>query len=191
MNNTRRINKTFKTIDLAYMALGAVMISICSWISIPTIIPFTMQTFAVFFVLSVLGGKRGTLTIIVYILLGVIGIPVFAQFTSGLGVLLGSTGGYIVGFVFMGLAYWLITGLFGKKPYTEIFAMLIGLVVLYSFGTAWFMIIYAQTNETIGLAMVLAWCVIPFIIPDLIKLVLALTFARRISTKRSFNELTT
>ncbi len=183
MNNTRRINKTFKTIDLAYMALGAVMISICSWISIPTIIPFTMQTFAVFFVLSVLGGKRGTLTIIVYILLGVIGIPVFAQFTSGLGVLLGSNGGYIVGFVFMGLAYWLITGLFGKKPYTEIFAMLIGLVVLYSFGTAWFMIIYAQTNETIGLAMVLAWCVIPFIIPDLIKLVLALTLARRISTK--------
>lgn len=183
MNNTRRMKKTMKTIDLVYIALGAVMISICSWISIPTTIPFTMQTFAVFFVLSVLGGKRGTLTILVYILLGVIGIPVFAQFTSGLGVLLGSTGGYIVGFVFMGLAYWLITGLFGKKRFIEITAMLIGLIVLYSFGTAWFMIFYAQTNETIGLAMVLVWCVIPFIIPDLIKLVLALTFARRISIK--------
>ncbi|MEJ8737995.1 biotin transporter BioY [Erysipelotrichaceae bacterium HCN-30851] len=183
MNNIRRLNKTFKTIDLAYMALGAVMISICSWISIPATIPFTMQTFAVFFVLSVLGGKRGTLSIIVYILLGVIGIPVFAQFTSGLGVLLGSTGGYIVGFIFMGLTYWLIIGFFGKKLYTEILAMVIGMVVLYSFGTAWFMIFYAQTNEAIGLAMVLAWCVIPFIIPDLIKLVLALTLARRISTK--------
>lgn len=183
MKNIKKMNKAIKTIDLAYIALGAVMIAICSWISIPTTIPFTMQTFAVFFVLSVLGGKRGTLTIIVYILLGVIGIPVFAQFTSGLGVLLGSTGGYIVGFVFMGLIYWIIMELFGKKLYTEIFAMLFGMVILYSFGTAWFMIIYAQTNESIGLAMVLAWCVIPFIIPDLIKLTLALIFARRISKK--------
>lgn len=181
MNNTKEMKNKLKTIDLAYMALGAVLIAVCSWISIPTTIPFTMQTFAVFFVLSALGGKRGTVAIIVYVMLGAVGIPVFAQFTSGIGILLGNTGGYIVGFIFMGLAYWLIVGLLGKKLWVEIFAMVIGIVVLYSFGTIWFMIVYAQANEAVGFAMVLAWCVIPFIIPDLIKLGLAITLAQRLT----------
>lgn len=181
MNNTKEIKSKLKTIDLVYIALGAVLIAVCSWISIPTTIPFTMQTFAVFFVLSVLGGKRGTVAIIVYVMLGAIGIPVFAQFTSGIGILLGNTGGYIVGFIFMGLAYWLIVRLLGKKLWVEIFAMVVGIVVLYSFGTVWFMIVYTQTNEAVGFVMVLAWCVIPFIIPGLIKLGLAITLAQRLA----------
>lgn len=180
MNNTKEMKK-LKTVDLVYMALGAVLITICSWISIPTTVPFTMQTFAVFFVLSALGGKRGTISIIVYVLLGAAGVPVFARFNSGIGILLGSTGGYIVGFIFMGLVYWLIVRLFGNKLRTEILAMLIGIVVLYSFGTVWYMAVYTQTNGAIGLSMVLAWCVIPFIIPDLIKLGLALSLAKRLS----------
>ena len=181
MTKTKEMKKKFETLDLVYVALGAVLITICSWISIPTTIPFTMQTFAVFFVLSALGGERGTLAIIVYVLLGAVGVPVFAEFTSGIGILLGNTGGYIVGFIFMGLTYWLIVGILGKKQWVEIFAMVIGIVVLYSFGTVWFMIVYAQTNGAVGLAMVLSWCVIPFIVPDLIKLGLALTLVRRLS----------
>ena len=103
MNNTQKTEKNFRTIDLAYIALGAVLIAVCSWISIPTTVPFTMQTFAMFFVLSILGGKRGTTAIFVYVLLGAVGVPVFANFTSGIGVLLGNTGGYILGFLFIGL----------------------------------------------------------------------------------------
>ena len=181
MSNTIEMKKNFKTIDLVYIALGAVLITICSWISIPTVVPFTLQTFAVFFVLSALGGKRGTITILVYVLLGAIGVPVFAQFTAGLGILLGNTGGYIIGFIFMGLTYWLIVEFFGKKRWIKIISMLIGIVVLYSFGTAWFMVVYTQSNGAVSLATVLTWCVIPFIIPDLIKLGLALTLARRLS----------
>ena len=181
MNRTRETKKNSMTIDLVYMALGAVLIAVCSWISIPTTVPFTMQTFAVFFVLSALGGKRGTVAIIVYVLLGAVGVPVFAQFTSGIGILLGNTGGYIVGFIFMGLVYWLIVHFLGKKLWVKILAMVIGLAVCYSFGTVWFMIVYAQANGAVGLAKVLAWCVIPFIIPDLIKLRLALTLAQRLS----------
>ena len=181
MNHTKETKKNFRTIDLVYMALGAVLIAVCSWISIPTIVPFTMQTFAVFFVLSALGGKRGTVAIIIYVLLGAVGVPVFAQFTSGIGILLGNTGGYIVGFIFMGLVYWLIVHFMGKKTWVKTLAMVIGLAVCYTFGTVWFMIVYAQANGAVGLAMVLAWCVIPFIIPDLIKLGLALTLARRLS----------
>lgn len=181
MTKTKEMKKRFETLDLVYVALGAVLITICSWISIPTTIPFTMQTFAVFFVLSALGGECGTLAIIVYVLLGAVGVPVFAEFTSGIGILLGNTGGYIVGFIFMGLAYWLIVGILGKKQWVEIFAMVMGIVVLYSFGTVWFMIVYARSNGAVGLAMVLSWCVIPFIVPDLIKLGLALTLVRRLS----------
>ena len=181
MDNTKEMEKMFETLDLVYVALGAVLIAICSWISIPTTIPFTMQTFAVFFVLSVLDGKRGTAAIIVYVLLGAVGVPVFAQFTSGIGILLGNTGGYIVGFIFMGLTYWFIVGVFGKKQWVEIFAMVMGIVVLYFFGTVWFMIVYAKTSGAVGIATVLSWCVIPFIIPDLIKLGLAITLARRLS----------
>ncbi len=181
MNNTKDRKKNLKTIDLVYMALGAVFITICSWISIPTTVPFTMQTFAVFFVLSALGGKRGTTAIVIYVLLGAVGVPVFAQFHSGVGILLGNTGGYIVGFIFMGVVYWLIVGLLGKKLWAELLAMVLGLIVLYSFGTAWFMIVYARANGAVGLATVLAWCVIPFIVPDLVKLGLAVTLSRRLA----------
>ena len=70
-----------KTYDIVYIGVFAVLIAICSWISIPTVVPFTLQTFAVFLTVSVLGGKRGSLTVLVYVLLGAIGIPVFANFT--------------------------------------------------------------------------------------------------------------
>ena len=82
----------FKTLDLVYIAVFAVLIAVCSWISIPTTVPFTLQVFAVFLALDVLGGKRGTMAILVYILLGAAGVPVFAGFSAGIHVLLGTTG---------------------------------------------------------------------------------------------------
>lgn len=172
--------KTFETVDLVYISLASVLIAICSWISIPTTIPFTMQTFAVFCVLSLLGGKRGTTAVLVYLLLGAVGIPVFAGFTGGLGILFGNTGGYIVGFLFTGLIYWLATGFLGRKLWVETAALILGLLVCYAFGTAWFMVLYARTSGTIGVGTALGWCVIPFLIPDLVKMALALMLARRI-----------
>ena len=98
----------FKTIDMVYIAVFAVLIAICSWISIPTTVPFTLQTFAVFLAVGVLGGKRGSLSVLIYILLGAVGIPVFAGFSGGFGVLLGQTGGYIVGFLFSALLMYIV-----------------------------------------------------------------------------------
>ena len=85
--------------DMAYIAVFAVIMAVCSWISVPYVVPFTLQTFAVFLAVGVLGGKRGTLAVLIYILLGCVGLPVFAGFSGGIGVVLGSTGGYIVGFL--------------------------------------------------------------------------------------------
>ena len=169
-----------KTYDLAYIAIFAVLIAICSWISIPMTVPFTLQTFGVFMAVGVLGGKRGSLAVLVYILLGVIGVPVFAGFSGGLGILLNNTGGYIIGFLFSALVMWAMESLWGKKPVIQILSMVVGLIVCYAMGTIWFMVVYTRTSGAVGLGTVLGWCVIPFIIPDLVKIALAFVLSRRV-----------
>ena len=169
-----------KTYDLAYIAIFAVLIAICSWISIPMTVPFTLQTFGVFMAVGVLGGKRGSLAVLVYILLGAIGVPVFAGFKSGVAVLLGTTGGYLIGFLCTALIYWLFTSLLGNKFIVKLIALLLGLVVCYAFGTAWYMVVYMKSTGTIGLATVLGWCVTPFVIPDLVKLAVAFIISDRV-----------
>ena len=79
------VSAKMKTVDMAYIAMFAVMIAVCSWISIPATVPFTMQTFGVFLAVGVLGGKRGTLSVLIYLLLGMVGLPVFAGFSGGIG----------------------------------------------------------------------------------------------------------
>lgn len=173
----------WRTLDLVYIALFAVLMAVCAWISIPVpkpLIPFTLQTFAVFAALTALGGKRGTFAILAYILLGLIGLPVFSGFQGGLGVLLNTTGGYIWGFILAGLIFWFLTSIFGNSILVEITAILLGIIACYTFGTAWFMILYAQTKGPIGLLAALGYCVFPFILPDLIKAALAITLSQRV-----------
>lgn len=169
---------TFKSLELVYVAVCAALMAVCSWISIPTVVPFTLQTFAVFLAVGILGGKLGTLAVLVYILLGAVGVPVFAGFSGGLGVLVGPTGGYIIGFIFSALVMWLIEKLAGRKLWVLGLSMALGLIVCYAFGTAWFMVQYANNGNPISLATALGWCVIPFIIPDVIKIALALFMSK-------------
>lgn len=169
-----------KTYDMACIAIFAVLMAVCSWISIPTAVPFTMQTFGLFLTMGVLGGKKGNLSIIVFLLIGAVGIPVFAGFTGGLGIILGTTGGYMVGFVFAGLIMWGMETLLGRKTWVLAAAMVFGMVVYFAFGTAWFMVVYTRTVGAIGLTAVLGWCVIPFVIPDILKMMLALSLSGRL-----------
>lgn len=173
------MNTKMNARDITYIALSAALIALCSWISIPTTVPFTLQTFAVFCVLALLGGKRGTLAVLVYILLGAVGMPVFAGFTGGIGILFGTTGGYILGFLLSGLLYWLCEKL-TENRIAKLAACVLGLIVCYAFGTAWFMNVYARNSGAIGLATALSWCVIPFVVPDLVKLVMAFVLADRL-----------
>ena len=169
-----------KTKDMVYISMFAVLIAICSWISIPAAVPFTLQTMAVFTAVGLLGGKRGTISVLLYILLGAIGIPVFAGFSGGVGVLMGTTGGYIVGFLFSALLMWAMEAAFGKGRIIRILSMVLGLIVCYAFGTIWFMFVYTKTTGPVGIAAVLGWCVIPFIIPDCIKIVVAFILTDRL-----------
>lgn len=169
-----------KTRDLVFIALFAVLMAVCSWISIPTAIPFTMQTFAVFLALTYLGGKKGIVSVCVYLLLGIIGLPVYANGTAGIGIILGTTGGYMVGWIFSGLVMWLMEKLLGRNICAQAVSMLVGLLVCYAIGTVWFMAVYAQAAGAIGLWVAISWCVVPFIIPDLVKLAFALWFSQRL-----------
>ena len=178
--SVKRTGTALRTLDLVYVAIGAALITVCAWITIPTTVPFTLQTFGVFAVLLLLGGVRGTMSVLVYILLGAVGVPVFSGFNSGFGVLLGSTGGYIVGFVFMGLLYIAAVKLFGEKQPVKIAALAVGLLVCYAFGTAWFMYVYIGSKGPVSLMTVLGWCVFPFILPDLAKMAVAVLVARRV-----------
>lgn len=174
--------KKLKTLDLAYIGLFIALIVVCSWISIATPwgISFTLQTFAVFAAVGVLGLGRGTAAVIIYILLGLIGVPVFSNFNSGVAALMGSTGGYIIGFIFSALITGVILRAFGKKTWVMAIAMVLGLIACYAFGTAWFIIIYTRNVERIGLVTALGWCVIPYIIPDLCKIALAIFITKRV-----------
>ena len=171
--------KKIGTTDMAYIAIGAVLIAICSWISIPVVVPFTLQTFAVFLLIMLLGGMKATISVAVYILVGAVGVPVFAGFGAGIGVLFGKTGGYIIGFLFMGPIFWLIAKLFGKKLLVQILALVTGLLVCYAFGTAWFIYIYMRDTGDVGLMTVLSWSVFPYIIPDAVKMAVAVLISRK------------
>lgn len=170
-----------KTRDIVYTAFFAVLIAVGSWISIPMTVPFTLQTFAVFVTLGILGGRRGTMAVLLYILLGAVGIPVFSGFTGGVGILLGNTGGYIAGFLLTGFIFWGMQRMFGRSLGVQVISMLLGLISCYFFGTVWFLLVYMRNGSTVSVVAVLGWCVIPFIVPDLVKLGLALTVARRVS----------
>ena len=171
-----------KTRDLTLIALFTVLTAVCAWISVPVPAPFvqfTMQTFAVFAALLTLGGKRGTYAVTAYLLLGAVGAPVFSSCRGGLGVLLGTTGGYILGFLLQALLYWLMTAKLGESLTVKVSASILGLSLCYAFGTAWYLVLYVQMGKPMGLMTALGYCVFPFVIPDLIKLALAVLLAQR------------
>lgn len=175
MSDNKSTEAFMSTKDLALTGMFAVVIAVCSWISIPTAVPFTLQTFAVFSALGLLGGKRGFFAVLVYMLLGAVGLPVFAGFKSGVAVLLGSTGGYIVGFLIIAGVYWVAEVFIGKQIIVRIISMVIGLALCYLFGTVWFVTVFTRTNGDISLFKALQMCVIPFVIWDLLKMALALS----------------
>ena len=152
-------------------SLFAALISICAWISIPVLdIAFTLQTLGIFLTLGLLGGKQGSAAVLLYLLLGAAGMPVFSGFQGGIGCLAGVTGGYLWGFAFAGLSYRLLER-FGRLP-----AMIAAQLICYLCGSLWFYL-YAGG----GLWLILGRCVLPFLLPDAVKIALAAVLSRRLA----------
>ena len=183
IEKTKR-GRSFTTKELVLTAMMTVLIAVCSWIQIPGTVPFTLQTFAVFMTIGLIGGRNGLMSVLVYILLGAVGVPVFGGFTGGLGILLGYTGGYIVGFVFIALICWAAERIQVKNKIAALSvrtaAMIVGLAVCYAFGTFWFMHVSSSNDSPITFGAALKLCVIPFVLIDLIKMAAAIILTDRI-----------
>ena len=183
-NDTERLEETKTTIkkrkstakDVAYVALGTAIICVLAPLSIPVLpVPFSFATLAVFFVSAMLGWKKGVVAVVAYILLGVVGLPVFSNFNSGFGVITGATGGYIVGYIPCAFLTGLFADLFRDKklfPVAMVGGMILGLFACYFLGTAWF-VVFCQGSKTVAEA--LALCVTPFLLFDGAKMLLAAT----------------
>ncbi len=155
--------------QLCFIALMAGVMCLLGPLSIPIgPVPISVMTLLIYLSVYILGMKMGTISCVIYLMLGFVGLPVFAGYTGGAGELLGPTGGYLVGYIFLTL----VSGfLMEKMAYQRIWCLLAtiaGTAVLYAFGTAWFVVLM---DCSIGYA--LSMCVVPFLIGDLAKIVLA------------------
>jgi len=147
---------------------------------LPTGVPFTLQTFAVCVVTALLGARLGFWTVAGYILLGAVGLPVFSGFRGGFAALLGPTGGYIVGFLFTALAVGLPAERLGRKTPVLIASMAAGILLCYVFGTAWFVVVYTRSRGAVDVLTAISWCVLPYLLPDGLKIALAAVLTRRL-----------
>ena len=179
------------TRDLVLCAFCAAVTCILAPISVPLAgeVPISLATFAVLLSGILLGGRLGALSQLIYVLLGSVGVPVFAGWTGGIGITLGMTGGYIIGYIPMAFIAGFLYFRFGWnssgfRKYAAMFiSMFIATAVLYLIGTAWFI---AQTKMTLAASM--AACVIPFLPGDLIKIIAVMLVAPPIETalKRAY-----
>lgn len=132
-------------------------------------VPISLTNLAVYFSIYVLGTKRGTISYLIYLLLGLVGLPVFSAFTGGVGKLFGPTGGYLIGFIFMAVICGVFIDKWEKQRWLHFVGMVIGTAVCYLFGTVW--LAYLANMD---FAAALAAGVIPYIPGDLAKIIIAL-----------------
>lgn len=172
---------------LTLTALFSAIIAVCAWVQVPFDVPFTLQTFGVFAALLFLGGKYGTLSVLVYVLLGAVGAPVFSGFRGGVGALLGATGGYISGFLLGALFYWGMEVLLARRGRfglpAKILTLVGSLALCYLFGTVWFTVVHEGLFTLSAFASSLSLCVLPFLLPDAGKLALAALLYRRLGRR--------
>lgn len=149
------------------------LLTICSWITIPFTIPFTLQTFAIYLIIFLFGGKKGTIYIGCYILGGIGGLPIFSNLQGGFPVLFGATGGYLLGFLASSIFLWSTENFWSNRPQHFFWISILSLFLCYSFGTFWFLWINMQNHISFSFFQALELCVFPFVILDLLKIKLA------------------
>ncbi len=160
--------KLFSVRGMVFMAVFAAIICVAAPFSIQIgPIPITLATFACYLTGAILGARRGAVSVCVYILLGAVGLPVFSNFSGGFGALLGPTGGYLIGYI----PVVIITGIFAEmnskknRAFITVIGMILATAALYTFGTAWYMVLTGK-----DLITALTLCALPFIPGDAIKI---------------------
>ena len=161
---------------MAGIAVMAALMCILGPMSIPIgVVPISFTNLVIYFSLYLLGWKLGTLSYVIYLLIGLVGVPVFSGFTAGPAKLFGPTGGYLIGFIPMAIIAGIVIDKYTEKWFLCLLAMIVGTIVCYALGTAW--LAYEAKMDM----MAALWAgVIPFIPGDLVKMVLAILIAPKI-----------
>jgi biotin transport system substrate-specific component len=165
MENTKKMS----TRQLTLIGVMTAVTCILGPLSLPIgVVPISLTNLAIYLAIYALGGKRGTLSYIVYLFIGLIGLPVFSGFSGGFTKLFGPTGGYLIGFAFMAFISGIFIDKFSNKIYMCFLGMVFGTIVTYILGTSW---LAYETKMTFNAALYVG--VIPFIPGDLVKIVFA------------------
>ena len=165
-------NQKIKTKQMVLIALMTAVTCVLGPLSIPlpfSPVPISLTNFAIFLAIFVLGMKNGTISFIIYLLLGAVGVPVFSSFRGGLQVLAGPTGGYLIGFIFLALIMGFALDHFDRKLVPTIIGMIIGMAICYIFGTAW---LAGQLGMSFVAALGIG--VIPYLPGDTAKIIIAI-----------------
>lgn len=187
--------KSQKTVQMVEIALMSAVLCVVSPFTVPvpmSPVPLSLATFAVYLAVVLLGAKKSTICVLVYLLLGAMGLPVFSGFSGGIGVLFGPTGGYLLGYAACAaVAGWLLKNrthrkeTAGRRCYVRtVFALSFGTVVCYILGTGWFR---AVMKGSYTFTQALLVCVVPYLLFDMVKILAAAALAapvRRILRNR-------
>ena len=150
------------------------LMALCAYIHIPyPPISFTLQTFGIYLCLFCIGTKKCVVCLSVYTLMGIIGVPVFSGFQGGIGAILGATGGFVLGFIPTVLLASLFIRLFGKSSGRYYLSALLSLPLCYAIGCIWFVAVYLGEISTGNFIYAFTVCVLPYVLPDAVKLLLA------------------
>lgn len=161
-----------KTKELTLIGLMTAVTCILAPLSIPlpfSVVPISFANLAIFFSVFLLGWKKGAISCLIYLLLGAVGVPVFAGFSGGIDKIIGPTGGYLIGFLFLAIISGLFIEKFRGKIHMYAIGMVLGMVVTYTLGTAW---LSFQLELTFWQGLIMG--VIPFIPGDILKIVVAI-----------------
>ena len=164
-------NQKIRTKQMVLIALMTAVTCVLGPLSIPlpfSPVPISLTNFAIFLAIFVLGMKSGTISFIIYLLLGAVGVPVFSSFRGGFQVLAGPTGGYLIRFIFLALIMGFALDHFDRKLVPTIIGMIIGMAVCYAFGTVWLAKLLSLSFKE-GLMM----GVIPYLAGDAAKIIIA------------------
>ena len=164
---------------LSIIAMCVAVITLCSWLAIPFPISFTMQTFAIFLIAGCFSPQISLSAVVIYLFLGIIGIPVFSGFNAGFSAILGASGGCLIAFPFCALIISLFRTHYFEKKALYILLMLFSLGICYIFSCLWYLFVFTHFANA-NILTAISICVLPFIIPDLFKIFLTYLIFRRL-----------
>ena len=164
---------------LSIIAMSVAAITVCSWIYIPLPVGFTLQIFAIFLISGCFSLEISLSATLIYLSLGIMGVPVFSGFGAGFSALMGASGGYLIAFPFACLVISLPQRKYADSPFLYTLTMSLALIVCYVLGCVWYMYVFSYPSSA-SLWAALSVTVLPFIIADALKILLAALICKRL-----------